>query len=150
MHKRKTALLGIVVCLAVYSFAVKTINHMPADRKPVGTDSARLQKLSWIGELTRVERNSVTMRVFRGDEQGRTVQFFTNESTSVQIAGHYISGGDRWVDLTGYFQPGDKTDLLVMDGHIMYIHRDLRVGEKAQAENYAPLLEDNRKNRSSL
>jgi hypothetical protein len=90
-----------------------------------------LNKMVRHGEVVDVKPEQITVHVTKAQlEQGKTVTYRTNEYTSVQIGMGFVNKPNEKTDLTKWFQKGDQVDLLVKNGQVMALHRELRPGEQ--------------------
>ncbi|MCL0028339.1 hypothetical protein M1M88_01315 [Peptococcaceae bacterium] len=83
------------------------------------------------GEVISVEPERITVKVEDGGgDIGKTITVQTNEYTSVQFGMKLMNEPNVKVDLTQWFKTGDYVDMLVEDGQVLVIHRELRPGEQ--------------------
>ncbi|WP_134642972.1 hypothetical protein [Ammonifex thiophilus] len=91
------------------------------------------------GEVQEVRPDSLKVKVEKGGgDVGKEVTARTTEFTSVQVGMGFVNRPGEKVDLTRYFRPGDRVDMLYRDGQALALHRDLRPGEQEPRPPAAP------------
>ena len=95
----------------------------------------RLNEMVRYGEVVSVEPERITVKVKDGGgDIGETITVKANERTSVQVGIGLVNEPGVKVDLTQWFKTGDYVDMLVEDGQVLAIHRELRPEEQQKEE----------------
>lgn len=98
-----------------------------------------LNKMVRRGEVVSVEPDKLTVKVEKGGgDIGKAITVRTNEYTSVQVGMNFVSEPDKKTDLTQWFKAGDYVDMLVKDGQVLALHRELRPGEQEPRSPQGP------------
>ncbi|WP_027718094.1 hypothetical protein [Desulfovirgula thermocuniculi] len=91
-----------------------------------------LNKMVRHGEALEVKPEEITIKVEKGGgDIGQNITARVNEYTTVQVGMGFVSRPGEKPDLTKWFKPGDKVDMLYRDGQALALHRELRPGEQA-------------------
>lgn len=134
---------GIIALIIIVSFAIGleagfgggyyhyVVGPQKKAQEMAKKQQEELNKMARHGEVVDVKPEQITVHVTKAQlEQGKTVTYRTNKYTSVQIGMGFVNKPNEKTDLTKWFQKGDQVDLLVKNGQVMAMHRELRPGEQ--------------------